>query len=1592
MKKRHLLASTLAFACLYANAQFWTGLNPGFSQATTIAGISATDENTVWLAGRDTSQNVAGNRFARSLNGGNTWDTFAISGFSTYTPSNICAINKDTAWTAMFNSSGGGGIFRTNDGGANWTHQATASFAGGFPNVVHFFNANNGVALGDPNGGYFEIYTTSNGGNNWSRIAQSAIPIAKNQEWGTTNTYQAKGNTIYFLTSLGRLFYSANQGGSWGTASPVINGDSCSFYWVSPTTATHAIAAVYNSKGNYIVETKNNGQTWQEIKYVSGQIGYGNITTYLPLSASEGIHFIQGNSSVKYSSDNGKTWKALSIAVDNYLSYEYPYVFSSTANGYMWIGGRHLDGNTTGLIAYKKPQNDVMALATQISGGKTGCYGKDSVEIKIINSGKNPIDFTTNNASIAFEYFMRSSADQSWDGPYSIPVSNISTGILNAGQTLVKTVATAQFGSESYQYLFSSSIRLNNTSGATDWNDTSGQFFMEQGRMVRIKNVATDVYSNPVTVYQGEEMELTLSGDFSTTQWQSRKLNETTWTNEAGLGATTANYRFASPSESRYYRALTCNQNTDSILVMLNTSGNALGYTYFDNQTNASAANRVAIHNGKVHTAFTGSWDATQTTWADRGMFYNQFNGTKWDSIPKKRIESVRTGFGDMTVTKTGKEVVVAHDAVTGRLVVSRRNSAGTGAWTENTSALKGQWPRIICSGSDTIHIICLDTFLSSSTIRYYRSPNAGQTWDIQTNLPNYDVAGGFTSTNSETYAIDAYRNVVAIVAGGYNNKLVLWKSTDRGNTFTQKTIKTFPANFDGSFTIPYTETTDGCASVSIDGGGKVHVITSGMAIEDYQAGDNSWTWYWDTDKLLYWNDALATDSLKTIATTSAANEYNYGNSYYGTSPIHSYGIASMAKISANYANGNIFVVFAGQTYSSNEWHGINKHDIFGLMSPDGGTTWSQPTSFTQNITFGMDNINPSIGNDQSGNIHMVWISSPTVMRAQGAASGIRTMLHQKLPYSRFQSISQPNILSSSVNCSGDSIEIMFASFGSFAQINVQLSDAVGSFASPTLLATIANTNAEQTKKLRLPTNVVSGNNYQIRLVALDGTTSQPSTSFYLYKKPNQPVITNLRPLTFCMGDSTVLTIDTNQIGIGISAMGYEWNVNGNIIAGELKIIVKNTATVSMVVYNNCGIFYSDPVNVVQNSNQAITVALTPDTVVCAGSPVTLRANVLTGTPTSYQWKKNGVNTGTIADSITLSLGNATALKAGKYTIDITSVCGSYSSDTIDLTVSTPPTMVTQPVPIITCVGGNAVFKATSNSNSSVNYEWKKDGNTISLADSLVLNSVALSDTGYYKCIITNQCGSVESDSALLTMGDPVSITSTTLADTSVCRGSSLKFTVVATGSAPSYEWLRDGVVVGTNAQLALNNLQLADSGVYQVRVYSSCNSVTSTTSATVSVKDAATGSISRSGDSLILTISGTAMLIDWFRDGVSIGLNTPIIAGTASGNYHARLISSNGCVNNTAAFNFIKTGLQESDMLQRITVYPNPASQNIFISNLPTQTNCKLFDATGRVVLNKTLLNTEENLNVSHLSTGIYLLLLDNGTSTKTVKIHIVQ
>ena len=167
------------------------------------------------------------------------------------------------------------------------------------------------------------------------------------------------------------------------------------------------------------------------------------------------------------------------------------------------------------------------------------------------------------------------------------------------------------------------------------------------------------------------------------------------------------------------------------------------------------------------------------------------------------------------------------------------------------------------------------------------------------------------------------------------------------------------------------------------------------------------------------------------------------------------------------------------------------------------------------------------------------------------------------------------------------------------------------------------------------------------------------------------------------------------------------------------------------------------------------------------------------------------------------------------------------------------PVLTQQPISQLAAAGNNVTFTVSAAGAATLNYQWWYNGAPMvgRTSPNLALNAVTVGQSGRYSVVVSNALGVVASDVAELTVLNAPVVTSDPQSQPGSVGGS-VTLTVTATGGAPlSYLWRKNGTPLGNPSlpSLTLNNLQVTDSGGYDVVV---CNWVGSSTShvATVTV------------------------------------------------------------------------------------------------------------------------------------------------------------
>ena len=305
---------TLLFILCAADARAqWIGQNSGTN--VRLRGVSAVNGRVAWASG-------ANGTYARTLDGGRTWQTGQVPGAAELDFRDVDAFDADTAYLLAIGEGERSRIYKTTDGGRNWTLQFQNRRAGAFYDCMAFWDKRRGIAISDPVDGRFLVLMTDNGGRGWHQVAAAGIPPALEGEGG----FAASGTCVavraqrraWFGTGGPqgpRVFRSDDYGLNWQAApAPLAKGKSAGvfsldFYGGAGVAVGGDYTKEQGAAGNAAL-TYDGGKSWWALEASARPGGYRSCVAYVPGTNGRKLVAV-GPSGSDYSLDGGRTWRPL---------------------------------------------------------------------------------------------------------------------------------------------------------------------------------------------------------------------------------------------------------------------------------------------------------------------------------------------------------------------------------------------------------------------------------------------------------------------------------------------------------------------------------------------------------------------------------------------------------------------------------------------------------------------------------------------------------------------------------------------------------------------------------------------------------------------------------------------------------------------------------------------------------------------------------------------------------------------------------------------------------------------------------------------------------------------------------------------------------------------------------------------------------------------------------------------------------------------------------------------------------------------------------------------------------------------------------
>ncbi len=225
-----------------------------------------------------------------------------------------------------------------------------------------------------------------------------------------------------------------------------------------------------------------------------------------------------------------------------------------------------------------------------------------------------------------------------------------------------------------------------------------------------------------------------------------------------------------------------------------------------------------------------------------------------------------------------------------------------------------------------------------------------------------------------------------------------------------------------------------------------------------------------------------------------------------------------------------------------------------------------------------------------------------------------------------------------------------------------------------------------------------------------------------------------------CIGSNSSFISNVN----GSNIYSYQWFKDGApILTGGNdsiyildSILTINSGKYYCKVTDSCGNDYTNQLDLFVCSNPPIIQTQPICKMLREGRNTFINVAAIGDKPFAYQWMKNGEFLSSQKDSI-LKLDNLLIADAGQYRCIVSNACGNDTSDIaiISIIKTTPEnTKVCQDLELTS-------FSIPLNSNNL--YQWRKDNSDLLTETDSVLykSNCSFLDSGYYSCIVTNNCG-----------------------------------------------------------------------------------------------------------------------------------------------------------------------------------------------------------------------------------------------------------
>jgi len=492
------------------------------------------------------------------------------------------------------------------------------------------------------------------------------------------------------------------------------------------------------------------------------------------------------------------------------------------------------------------------------------------------------------------------------------------------------------------------------------------------------------------------------------------------------------------------------------------------------------------------------------------------------------------------------------------------------------------------------------------------------------------------------------------------------------------------------------------------------------------------------------------------------------------------------------------------------------------------------------------------------------------------------------------------------------------SNLGAGNMFTIELSNASGSFSSPTVLTTSTATTSPVSVSFAFPTDV-NGTSYRIRIKSsAPVSTSLTSISFAAnYAVYNQPftINNNVSNQAICSTSNFNLTVDSGANSpLNFSQLIYKWYRNNVVISGQTSSSLPITQAGNYYVrvdYGTCVLnAYSNVVTISITQSETLTITPQGNTTSICPSTGLLINSAIASSGYAYQWYKNAIPISGETNS------TYTATTEGDYYVIASNTICNITSNTLTLGVQTINVSLDSGAEINLLPGQTKTINCTTNAVNPT-YIWYKNNVIIS---GQTANSLNVTSIGAYKVKVKQNTGCIIEKEVSTQVTAPTSYAISIINSTTYLACEKLSETLsintfdaiasLGTISIPSnigvtYKWYKNNIEIsGANSETYTVS-GYVNSGTYRVEANFTDDQIVVSNNIDVKLKINEPINIITDGNILCNTntsvtlsssVTNSLFTYKWFKENEStvLGTNTTYEA-TEIGNYFLT-ISFFGC------------------------------------------------------------------------------------------------